>query len=274
MQLIDGKSLAKQILEKVKEEVKTLDQTPGLAVILVGSDPASHLYVGKKEKACLEAGIRFEKYLYFHTEPQETIIERIKTLNERIDIDGIVVQLPLPYNYDREKIIQTIDPKKDVDGFHPKNIQKLINGDPQIIPPIDNGIMTLIESVEKNLANKNCLIICNSETFAVPLVSLLEEKGVKCEKLLPPFNNIDKKIKKADIAVTAIGRPEFIQGEWFKNGAIIIDAGTTRLEDGHIVGDVDFDSVKEKNGYITPVPGGVGPMTIAMLLKNLIALAK
>jgi len=274
MQLIDGKALAKQIREKVKEEIKTLDQIPGLAVILVGADAASHLYVTKKEKACVEAGIHFEKYLYFHTEPEEKIIERIKTLNERNDIHGILVQLPLPYHFDRDKVIGAIDPRKDVDGFHPENVKQLLAGEPRVISPLLSGIMTLIESTDIGFKDKNCLILANSETFSQPLCALLEQRGAKCETLLTPFDNIDKKSKKADIIVSAIGKPEFIQGEWLKNGVVIIDAGTTWLEEGRVVGDVDFESTKEKNGFITPVPGGVGPMTIAMLLENVIKLAK
>lgn len=274
MEIIDGKALAKQIRENVREEVKTLDQIPGLAVILVGADPASHLYVAKKEKACVEAGINFEKYLYFHTEPEEKILERIKTLNERNDIRAILVQLPLPLHMDREKIIQTIKPEKDVDGFHPENIKLLLEGKPRIIPPIYSGIITLIEAADANLKDKNCLIIANTETFANPLKTMLENRNASCEILLRPFNKIDAKIKKADIVISAIGRPEFVQGEWFKDGAIVIDAGTNQLEEGGVVGDVDFESTKEKNGFITPVPGGVGPMTIAMLLENVVKLSK
>jgi len=274
MELIDGKILAKQIRDKVKEEVKTLDQIPGLAVILVGADPASHLYVAKKEKACVEAGIHFEKYLYFHTEPQEKIIERIKTLNERDDIHGILVQLPLPYQFDKNLVIRTIDPKKDVDGFHPENIEPLLLGKPQIVSPIHSGIITLVESTETGFKDKQCLIVANSQTFSRPLAALLEQRGSKCEALFPPFDNIDKKSRKTDIIVSAIGKPEFIQGEWLKDGAVVIDAGTNQLEGGSVVGDVDFESTKEKNGYITPVPGGVGPMTIAMLLENVVSLAK
>jgi methylenetetrahydrofolate dehydrogenase (NADP+)/methenyltetrahydrofolate cyclohydrolase len=274
MQIIDGKALAKQIREKVKEEIKTLDQIPGLAVILVGADAPSHIYVAKKEQACVEAGIHFEKYLYFHTEPESKIIERIKTLNERDDIHAILVQLPLPFQFDRDKVIQTIDPKKDVDGFHPKNIKLLIEGNPNIISPIHSGITALIESTDINFKDKECLIIANSETFSSPLISILESRGTKCSTLLAPFDKIDAKIKKADIVVSAIGKPQFILGDWFKDNAVIIDAGTNHLEEGGVIGDVDFESTKEKNGFITPVPGGVGPMTIAMLLENVVKLSK
>jgi len=274
MQTIDGKALAKQIKEKVKKDIQTLDQVPGLGVILVGADPASHLYVGLKEKACVEAGIHFEKYLYFHTEPESKIIERINILNDRSDIHAILVQLPLPYQFDTDNVIGAIDPKKDADGFHPDNIERLLKGGPLIISPIHSGIITLIESTEIDFKNKKCLIITNSDTFANPLKSLLETRGTECDILLAPFNNIDKKVKQSDIVISAIGKPEFIQGEWFKDNAVIIDAGTTQLDDGRVVGDVDFESTKEKNGFITPVPGGVGPMTIAMLLENVVELAK
>lgn len=274
MQIIDGKELAKQIREKVKTEIQTLDQIPGLAVILVGADAPSHLYVAKKEMACVKAGIHFEKYLYFHTEPESKIIERIKTLNERDDIHAILVQLPLPIQFDRDKVIGTIDPKKDVDGFHPENIKSLLEGNPKIISPIHSGITTLIESTDIGFKDKGCLIIANTETFSKPLISILESRRTKCSTLLAPFNNIDAKIKKADIIVSAIGKPQFILGDWFKDNAVVIDAGTNHLEEGGVVGDVDFESTKEKNGFITPVPGGVGPMTIAMLLENVVKLSK
>ncbi len=273
MQIIDGKALAKQIREKVKTDIQTMDIRPGLAVILVGADPASHLYVSKKEKACVEAGIHFEKYLYFYTEPQEKIIERIKTLNERDDIHGILVQLPLPYQFDRDKVIQTIDPQKDIDGFHPENIKALLDGKPHIISPIHSGVITLIESTDIKFKNKNCLIIANTDTFSKPLSSLLEARGVKCETLLTPFDKIDSKIKKADIVVSAIGKPQFILGDWFKDNTVAIDCGTNQINE-HVVGDIDFESTKQKNGFITPVPGGVGPMTIAMLLENVVKLSK
>lgn len=274
MQIIDGKALARQVRDKVKTEIQTLDTRPGLAVILVGADPASHVYVGLKEKACVEAGIHFEKYLYFHTEPQDKIIDRIHTLNKRQDIHGILVQLPLPEHMDEDAIISAINPKKDVDGFHRENIKKLMAGNPYVIPPVHSGIITLIESTDVGFSDKKCAIIANSRTFGQPLKKLIEDKGAQTDLILPPFDQLDAILNVYDMVVVAVGKPGFIKGEWLKNGAVVIDAGTSQLEEGGIVGDVDLESCKQKNGWITPVPGGVGPMTIAMLLENLVRLAK
>ncbi|MBU0649134.1 bifunctional 5,10-methylenetetrahydrofolate dehydrogenase/5,10-methenyltetrahydrofolate cyclohydrolase [Patescibacteria group bacterium] len=273
MQIIVGLALAKKIRQDIKTQIHDLGFIPGLAVILVGADPASHIYVGKKEKACVEAGIHFEKYLYFHTEPPEKILDLIEKLNQRDDIHGILVQLPLPSHFDKDLIIKSIVPKKDVDGFHPENIALLDQGQAAMIPPVYMAILELIKSTGADLSGKKISIIANSEIFSAPLAKILQAKGGEVKIILPPFENIEETIGLSDITITATGKPNFIKGEWLKDGAIVIDCGTTRVGE-RVVGDVDFESTKQKNGWITPVPGGVGPMTIAMLLRNLVRLAK
>lgn len=273
MQIIDGKKLAEEIKNNIKKEIKKLGSKPGLATILVGSDPSSHLYVKLKQRACDEVGIHNEVYLYFASSEEETIIEQIKKLNKRGDIHGILVQLPLPEHLNENKIIKSIDPKKDVDGFHPENIQKFLDKKPYITPGLAWGILKLIESTGKNLTDKKAVILCNSDTFAAPIEKILQDKNVITEHIHPENPNLNKKTKSADILIVAIGCPNFINKAMVKNGAIIIDVGTNRTEEG-VVGDVDFKSVKKMDGFITPVPGGVGPMTIAMLLKNTLEIAK
>ncbi|MFH2136803.1 MAG: tetrahydrofolate dehydrogenase/cyclohydrolase catalytic domain-containing protein [Patescibacteria group bacterium] len=271
MNIIDGKKIAAEIRSEIKKEIAKLGIVPGLAVILVGADPASHLYVGLKEKAAAEAGIHFEKYLFFATEPEEKIVTKIQELNARPDINGIIVQLPLPQNYNENKIIAAIDPQKDADGFHPQNIAKLLAGEPKIIPPVISGILKLIESTNVELTNKKITILANSEILAKPLAKILEKNEVKT--IIAP-ETLTTEISDADIVITALGRPKFITADAIKPGAILIDIGTTRLEDGTTVGDLDFDSASEKAGWITPVPGGAGPMTVAELLQNVLNLAK
>lgn len=271
MRIIDGKKLALQIRQEIKKEISELGITPGLAVILVGADPASHLYVGLKEKAAAEIGIHFEKFLFFATEPEEKIIAKINELNARPDIHGILVQLPLPQGYDENKIVAAIDPKKDADGFHPENIKKLLAGEAEITPPVISGILKLIESTGIELINKKIAILANSEILAKPLAKILEGNEVKT--IIAP-KTLTTQIADADIVITALGRAKIITADAIKSGAILIDVGTTRQEDGTTVGDIDFDSVAEKAGWTTPVPGGVGPMTVAELLQNVLNLTK
>ncbi len=271
-QIIDGKKIAAEIREEIKKEIVELGITPGLAVILVGADPASHLYVGLKEKACAEVGIHFEKYLFFATESEEKIIKKIQEFNNNPDIHGILVQLPLPSHFNEAKIIAALDPLKDADGFHPANIEKLLRDESTVVPPVISGILKLLEATGEEIVNKKIAILANSETFVKPLQKILEKDNRVAYAIAP--ENVTPITYDADIIVTALGRPKFLTGEMIKDGAIIIDIGTTRLEDGTLVGDVDFESVFKKAGWITPVPGGVGPMTVAMLLKNVLELAK
>lgn len=283
MQIIDGKTIALKIRQELKEKIAASGIRPGLAAILVGADPASHLYVFLKEKACAELGIHFEKYLFSGAEPEEKIIEQIQSLNQRPDIHGILVQLPLPSQYNENKIIQIIDPNKDADGFHPANLKLLEKGQPNIVPVIVRAIIKLIESVSHPLFGKQAVVVANSSVFASPIKKILGSKGAKTEIIIynPDLSlNQYPIIPTADIVITAIGRTKIITGSIIKNDAVVIDVGTTRVNFGteeapewKTVGDVDFESTTEKNGFITPVPGGVGPMTIALLLENVFELS-
>ena len=276
MRLIDGRSLAKKIRAELKDKIAALGITPGLGVILVGNDPASHLYVRLKEKACAEAEIYFEKYLFPTDAAEETIIQKIQELNAAPNIHGILIQLPLPSPLNPNSVIAAIDPTKDVDGFHPDNVKKMREGQPAVEPVLAKAIWRLIEDARKNagLDAKKCLIIGNSDAFTEPLELFLKQKGLDASHL--HSKQFDGSItKQFDIVIIAVGQPNFLRGDNFKDGAIVIDVGINRLPlpagqvgSGAICGDVNFESTRDKNGWITPVPGGVGPMTVAMLLEN------
>ncbi len=261
--ILDGRTLAQNIREKIKARVSTLATKPGLAVLLVGSDPASHTYVALKKKACEEAGIRFEQHLYFANESEETLIKKIHELNAREDVTGILVQLPLP-TQDADRVIAEIDSLKDVDGFHPANLQNLEAGKPSIASAVALGIMKLIGEAKGSQA-----LIVSSPLFARPLQILLRERKIFSTVVQSHDPHLAEKTRAADILITAVGQPVLITGDMVKPGATVIDVGTTRTEVG-LKGDVDFDSVSQIAGAITPVPGGVGPMTVAMLLVNIL----
>jgi methylenetetrahydrofolate dehydrogenase (NADP+)/methenyltetrahydrofolate cyclohydrolase len=274
MHLIDGKKLAETIRREVKEQIETQGLRPGLAVILVGDDPASHLYVGLKERSCREVGIRFEKFIFPADASEETVVTMIKTVNARSDIHGVLVQLPLPEGMDENRVISAIDPRKDVDGFHSENLRLLRTGKPHLVPGVARGIVALIEATSVPLAGKTAALLVNSATFAEPISALMRGHGVDSTVILA--NRIAGEtdaIKNADILIVAIGQPKFIRGEMIKKGAVIIDVGTTRVE-ARTVGDVDAESVASHAAWLSPVPGGVGPMTVAMLLKNVLEAAK
>lgn len=274
-QILDGRTLAAQIRAQVKTEIAKVGLKPGLAAVLVGADPASHVYVGLKEKAAAEVGIHFEKYLFFATEPQKKIITKIHELNKRVDIHAILVQLPLPSGFNEDKVIRAIDPKKDADGFHPKNLIALAHGSPAIIPGVAAGIVALIESSNVPLQGKRAVLLVNSTTFALPIEFLLQQRGVLTKIIIAPqdLESVAEKLATSDILVSAIGRPHAVDASMVKREAIIIDVGTNRLPTGELVGDVDVASANKKAGYLTPVPGGVGPVTVAMLLKSTFELA-
>lgn len=269
MKPIDGKTLAKQIREDLKEKISKLGTVPGLGVILAGNDPASHLYVRLKETACREAGIIFEKFLFEESAEEKDVLKKIKELNDRADINGILVQLPLPSGFDENKVISAIAPEKDVDGFHYKNLEAIKNGTPKIIPGVALGIMKLIESTNISFTGKKAALLVNSEIFALPIKHLLEQSGVKVDIKLNPQSSA---LNSYDIIVIALGRPNFLKADMVKDDAVIIDIGTTKV-DGKLCGDVDFEPFKNRDVFITPVPGGVGPMTVAMLLQNVYRLA-
>jgi methylenetetrahydrofolate dehydrogenase (NADP+) / methenyltetrahydrofolate cyclohydrolase len=273
-QILDGKTLADKIKLEVRQEILEKKLTPNLAVILIGDDPASQLYVRIKEKTCNLVGIEFHKYLFQGVYTEQEIIETINFLNNDSDIDAILVQLPLPKNLNEDLIINAISPAKDVDCLHPENIKKIIDNKPYIISPLAQGIMSLIETIPENLENKQALILAKSEYIFLTLKTLLANKKIKVEQIKPSDPDLIKKSKTADILITAVGEPFFIKKEMIKESVILIDVGTNRINENYTVGDADYSDVFPLCSYITPVPGGVGPMTVASLLQNTIKLCQ
>lgn len=270
---IGGKELARRITEDAARERARLGLTPGLAVVLVGDDPASHLYVRLKERACGRAGIAFEKLLFRADADEATVIRAVAMLGARADIDAILVQLPLPPHLDEDRVIAAVDPTKDVDGFHPENVKLLKEGRPRIVPGLAGGIVELIRSTGEPTGGKSALVVANSEAFYGPLESVLSQAGFRPSFAAPGAPGLAEKTRAADILIVAAGRPGFIAGSMLKPGATVIDVGTSRVG-GKIVGDVDAASAQGVAGFLTPVPGGVGPVTVAMLLWNAVELAK
>ena len=278
MQLIDGKSLAKKVQTNVASEVAKLKQekniVPGLAVILVGDDPASHAYVKMKAKACENVGVYSITHNMPDTISQDEIIATIEMMNNNPRIDGILVQLPLPKHIDTDKILEVIDPKKDVDGFHAYNVGRLVTGLDSFVACTPLGVMKMFEEYNIELRGKDVCVVGASNIVGKPMASLL----LNAEATVTITHIYTKDLKahtsKADIVVVGVGVPGLIKEDMVKEGAIVIDIGINRIEDGSLVGDVDFKNVSPKCSYITPVPGGVGPMTIAMLLSNTLKSAK
>lgn len=270
MSLLPGRALARIIRQKVRTRIAQLPTPPGLAVLLVGDDPASATYVHLKEKACREVGIHFELHTFPASVSTSELIHLVQTLNNRPDIHGILVQLPLPHQ-DTNAIILAIDPHKDVDGFHPINVQHLLEGKPAMASAVALGIMKLLDATELPLAGRSAAVV-SSPLFATPLLYLLKERGVHGVCIPPTTKNLSSTLSPYDIVIPAIGKPHILQGALLKTGAIVIDVGTTRV-DGKIVGDVDVTHAEDVLSYASPVPGGVGPMTIAMLLVNVLKAA-
>lgn len=265
--LLDGKSLAQQERQHVMEKIKSCKTQPKLAVILVGTDPASHTYVHLKQLACQEVGIGFELFAYPTFVSEQELMDRIQRLNARSDITGILVQLPLP-GQNPNPLITAIDPKKDVDGFHPENLERLRQGKPTLAPAVALGILKLIEATHLDLPKKHAVII-GSHLFGEPLAHLLSTYGIESFVISASDSDLSQKTITADILISAVGHPGLITKEMVKAGAVVIDVGTTKVEQ-KIVGDVMPD-VLEVAGWMTPVPGGVGPMTVALLLINVLA---
>lgn len=274
MILIDGRALAQKIRKNLKHKLEKSKTKPGLGVILVGNDPASHLYVSLKEKACQEAGIKFEKFIFSNRIKQDTILKTIDTLNKRPDIHGILIQLPLPKGYDTNKIISQMSPIKDVDGFHPLNTRYLLNGKLTVEPVLAKAVLALIKkALPKKLNQEKTLIIGNSSEFMKPLQAYLKISNLNVDILnFKQKTKFKPDLKKYKIVVIAIGVANFFKSDDFQDGSIIIDVGINKLEDNKIVGDVDIATFKNKKNWITPVPGGVGPVTVAMLLDNVYTL--
>lgn len=268
MKIIDGKEIAKNLRLKISEEVKKLDRPPGLAVILVGDDPASAVYVRNKERACNEAGFFSDKIIKSENITEEQLLEEVERLNHDPQIDGILVQLPLPGHINANKVIEHISPLKDVDGFHSENIGKLMQNKSHLRPCTPKGVMTMLASIGCEVMGMNCVVIGASNIVGRPMaMELLNARGTVtiCNS---KTKNVAEKVMQADIVVVGVGIPKMVKGDWVKDGAVVIDIGINRLDDGSLVGDVDFDAIKDKASAITPVPGGVGPMTIATLLEN------
>ncbi len=278
MQLIDGKSLAKKVQTTIATEVAKLKQekniVPGLAVILIGDDPASHAYVKMKAKACENVGFYSITHNMPDTISQDEIIATIEMMNNNPRIDGILVQLPLPKHVDTDKILEVIDPKKDVDGFHAYNVGRLVTGLDSFVACTPLGVMKMFEEYNIELRGKDVCVVGASNIVGKPMASLL----LNAEATVTITHIYTKDLKahtsRADIIVVGVGVPGLIKEDMVKEGAIVIDIGINRIEDGSLVGDVDFKNVSPKCSYITPVPGGVGPMTIAMLLSNTVKSAK
>lgn len=276
-QIIDGKELAKNIRLKLKEEVEELKKAeinPKLAVIMVGEDKASKVYVKNKSKACEEVGVEFEEYLLPANTKMKDLLELIEKLNNDITIHGILVQSPLPEGLDANEAFKTISPKKDVDGFNPINVGKLSLNQDCFVSCTPFGIIKMLEAYNIAIEGANAVVIGRSNIVGKPLAKCLLNKNATVTVCHSKTKNLKEIASKADILVAAIGKPKFVTADMVKEGATIIDVGINRMEDGKLVGDTDFENIKEKVNYITPVPGGVGPMTIAMLMYNVVKAAK
>jgi len=270
--LIDGKELAARKREEIAKETKELADktgtTPGLAVVIVGDDPASQTYVRNKAKACEEVGFYSEVVSLPANTSQRDLLKVISELNDRIDIDGILVQLPLPKHINEKAVIGKISPKKDVDGFTPSNAGKVLIGSPKFAPCTPAGIMELVKSTGINIEGKHCVVVGRSNIVGKPVAMMMLHENATVTVCHSHTANLKSFTSKADILVAAVGKPGFITGDMVKEGAVVIDVGINRNEEGKLCGDVNFEQVEPKAGFITPVPGGVGPMTITMLLKN------
>ncbi len=272
--IIDGRAISKEIRESLKEEIKTLNETPGLAAVLVGEDPASKLYVSFKQKACEEVGIYHELHKYPDTITREELLGLIKKLNDDPKIHGILVQLPLPKHINEQEILDNICPRKDVDGLGTYNMGRLMIGKPELEPATPSGVMQMLKHEGIEIEGKHAVVIGRSNIVGKPLALMLQRENATVTMCHSRSKPLEKYTKEADILCVAVGKPGLITADMVKEGAIVIDVGINRLETGKVVGDVDFESVKEKASYITPVPGGAGPMTITMLLKNTVQAVK
>ncbi|MBZ4670108.1 MAG: methenyltetrahydrofolate cyclohydrolase/5,10-methylenetetrahydrofolate dehydrogenase [Oscillospiraceae bacterium] len=276
-EIINGKEVAARVKAEVRNEVLRLKEKgidTGLAVVIVGNDPASRVYVNSKKKACEEVGINSYEYALPEETTQDELLKLVGELNADERVDGILVQLPLPKHIDENAIINAISPQKDVDAFHPFNVGRIMIGEYNFLPCTPAGVMELIKSAGIELSGKDCVVIGRSNIVGKPMAMLLLHKNATVTICHSKTRNLKEICSKADVVVAAVGRANFVTADMVKDGAVVIDVGINRLPDGKLCGDVDFEGVKEKAGYITPVPGGVGPMTIAMLMKNTLASSK
>lgn len=275
--ILDGKAVAAKVKSEVAAQVSALKEKgiePSLAVVIVGDDPASRVYVNNKKKDCAQVGIRSEEFALPAETTQEELISLVKELNARKDINGILVQLPLPKHLDEKAVIETISVTKDVDAFHPANVGRIMIGDFDFLPCTPAGIIELIDSAGVSVDGKRCVVIGRSNIVGKPMGMLLLHRNGTVTICHSHTKNLKDITLQADILVAAVGKAHFVTEDMVKPGTVVIDVGMNRLPDGKLCGDVDFDAVSKKASYITPVPGGVGPMTRAMLLKNTIKAAK
>ena len=267
MQIIDGKRIAEGLKSALRTKVASFPTQPGLAIVLIGDDPASHVYVGLKEEAGRAVGIHVEKHVLDATVSEQEVVNLLHSLNQRSDIHGIIVQFPLPKTLHKQVIIEAIQPDKDVDGFRPDNIKALLAGQPKIIPGLAAGIVQLVDSTREVLDGKKAVVLANSKIFSEPLRYLFDLKGITTRAFSLNDGGWERKARSADILIVAVGKPMVITQEDIKKDAIVIDVGYNKVGN-KAVGDVDLKSIRNKASWATPVPGGVGPMTVAMLLYN------
>ncbi len=274
MTLLDGKALAGKIKEQVREEAAALPRRPGLAVVLVGNDPASRVYVTSKRKDCEECGFYSEEYALLEDTTQDELLELVETLNGREDIDGILVQLPLPGHLNEEAVIEAISPKKDVDGFHPMSAGNLLIGRPGFLPCTPAGVMELLDEYGVEPAGKHAVVVGRSNIVGKPMALLLLRRSATVTICHSKTPNLAELCRQADILVSAVGKTGLITADMVKEGAAVVDVAMNRGENGKLCGDVDYAAVAPKTSFITPVPGGVGPMTRAVLMQNTLLAAK
>ena len=275
--IISGKEVSARVKAEVKAECDKLKEkgiTPGLAVIIVGDDPASRVYVNNKKKACAEVGFVSEEYALPADTTEEQLLELVDELNKKDTIHGILCQLPLPSHLDEKAVINAISPEKDVDAFHPSNVGKIMIGDYTFLPCTPAGVMEMIHFSGIEVSGKNCVVIGRSNIVGKPMAMLLLHENGTVTICHSRTKNLKEICSQADILVAAVGRPNFVTADMVKDGAVVLDVGINRLKSGKLCGDVDFEAVEKKASFITPVPGGVGPMTIAMLMKNTLSAAK
>ena len=276
--LISGKAVSAALRTQIREETAALRENhgihPGLAVVLVGNDPASQIYVRNKQKACEEVGFRAFEYRLNENSTQEQLLDLIRVLNKDDKVHGILVQLPLPKHIDEQTVILTIAPEKDVDAFHPMNVGRIMIGNYEVLPCTPAGVMELIDSTGVDLNGANCVVVGRSNIVGKPMAMLLLHRNATVTICHSRTRNLAEVCAGADILVSAVGKPHFIRADMVKDGAVVIDVGMNHDENGKLCGDVEFAEVEPKASYITPVPGGVGPMTITMLLKNTLHAAK
>ena len=277
MEILDGKKLSNKIKNEVKieaDKLKSYGVTPGLAVILVGNDPASQVYVNMKAKACKESGIYSIVHEFPESISENELLDTIKRINQNPNIHGLLIQLPLPKHIDTTKVLEAVAPEKDVDGFHPYNVGRLVAGLDSFAPCTPLGVMELFKEYNIDVKGLNACVVGASNIVGKPMQALLLNQFATVDICHIYTKNLKEHTERADIVVVGVGKPNLIRADMVKEGAIVVDIGINRLENGKLVGDVDFENVSKKASFITPVPGGVGPMTIAMLLKNTIKAAK